>query len=47
MRPIVEKRNYEIFVSECKKLCTFIKSVAGRKIAALSKIKYDHARIEY
>ena len=46
-KSIVHKRTNEKYVSEFKKLRTFIKSVVGRKITVLSKIEYDQVRTEY
>ena len=44
---IVDKQNYEEYVSKSKKLQTFIKTVVGRNITVISEQEYDYVPTEY
>ena len=44
-KSIVEKQKHETSVSECNKLCTFIKSLVGINITVIPKIEFDHVKM--
>ena len=44
---IFDKHKHEQAIGKCKKLQTFIKTVVGRNMIALSEQSYDHVRYEH